>query len=57
MKVNVEYRIKYSDAMNSIVDETEWVTVDNKKMQIVKKILRGVKGINRILVDLIEKEG
>jgi len=50
-------QIKYTPSMNTVVDSTEWVTVDGKKMQIVNKILRGVKEINRILIDLIEQEG
>lgn len=39
-----------------VVDNAKWVTVDGRIMQIVKKLYRGVQSINRILIDLIEKE-
>jgi hypothetical protein len=49
-------QIKYTPANYLVVENAQWVVVDGKTMQIVKKILRGVQNINRILVDLIEKE-
>jgi hypothetical protein len=49
-------QIEYTPANVIIVDSTKWVTVDNRTMQIVKKIYRGIQLINRILIDLIEKE-
>jgi hypothetical protein len=49
-------QIKYTPENITIVDNVEWVIVDGKKMQFIKKILRGVQNINRILVDLKEKE-
>jgi len=49
-------QIEYLPENVTVVDNSKWVEVDGKKMQIVKKTLRGVKTLNRILVDLIEKE-
>lgn len=49
-------QIKYSDETIEIIDKTLWVEVDGKKMEIVKKTLRGVKDINRILCDLKQIE-
>ena len=48
-------QIKNTPRNVTIVENTKWVDVDGKDMQIVKKILRGVPIINRILVDLIER--
>lgn len=48
-------QIKYTVANENTVDTAQYVVVDNRVMQIIKKILRGVKPINRILIDLIEK--
>ncbi len=48
-------QIKYTEDNLNAVDNAKWVEVDGRIMQIVKKILRGVQTINRILVDLIEK--
>lgn len=49
-------QIEYTTTNITVVDSAKWVEVDNRDMQIVKKIYRGVKSLNRILVDLIEKE-
>jgi hypothetical protein len=49
-------QIAYNVDNLSTVDNAKWVEVDGKTMQIVNKKLRGVKEINRILVDLMEKE-
>ena len=49
-------QIAFSEDNLSTVNNAIWVEVDGKVMQIVKRILRGVKNINRILIDLIEKE-
>lgn len=49
-------QIEYTDD-NLILSDTAYeVTVDDKTMEIKKKILRGVPDLNRILLDLIEKE-
>lgn len=49
-------QIKYTPENITVVDSAKWVSVDNRKMKIIKKLYRGVQGINRILVDLIEEE-
>ena len=49
-------QIKHTPENVTIVENTQYVIVDSKRMQIVKRILRGVKNINRILVDMVEKE-
>lgn len=51
-RVQVKYTITNLDA----VERAKWVEVDGKKLEVVKKILRGVPNINRILVDLNELE-
>lgn len=52
-------QIKYTVANLDLVDNTKWLVVDGKKMSILKVIPRGVKPLNRILLDLREegKEG
>lgn len=49
-------QLKYTDENITIIDNAESVEVDGKTMDIRKRILRGVPEINRILLDLIEKE-
>lgn len=49
-------QIKYTVANLGVVENAKKIFVDGKEMQIEKKTLRGVKNINRILIDLIEKE-
>ena len=51
-RVQIEFTIANLD----IVDRAEYVHVDNKIMEISDFILRGVQSINRILIDMIEKE-
>lgn len=56
---DVRVQIKYTPQYLTIVDDAEssgFVVIDNKTMTIRSRILRGVKAINRILIDLIEKE-
>lgn len=48
-------QIKHTPENVTIVENVEWVDVDGKDMQVTKKTLRGVPTINRILVDLIER--
>ena len=38
------------------VNDTIYVTIDDKEMEIRKTMMRGVPELNRILIDLIEKE-
>jgi hypothetical protein len=40
----------------TILNSTKWIMVDDRKMQIINRLPRGVQTINRILIDLIEKE-
>lgn len=49
-------QIEYSTRNIEILDITDHVIVDNKILEIKKKILRGVRELNRILLDLIERE-
>ena len=49
-------QIKYSTANLTIVEDTEYVEVDSKILTIRSKIFRGVQNLNRIILDLIEKE-
>jgi hypothetical protein len=47
-------QIKYLPSLETVVDNAKWVEVDNRRLQVVKKIIRGVQTVNRILVDLEE---
>jgi hypothetical protein len=49
-------QVKYDPDNLYAVDNADYVIVDEKKMNIKKRVLRGVQNINRILVDLIEEE-
>jgi hypothetical protein len=49
-------QVKYTDANLSTIEGAEYVLVDDKTMTIRSKTLRGVQNINRIILDLIEKE-
>ena len=49
-------QIKHTATNLNIVDNTEYVEIDNKVLTIKSKILRGVQNLNRIILDLIEKE-
>jgi len=56
---DVRVQIEYTPENLTIVDDAEedgYVIVDGKTMTIRSRILRGVQTINRILIDLIEKE-
>ena len=48
-------QIEYTPENESIVDGSDSVVVDNKTMKINKRMPRGVKEINRILIDLKEE--
>jgi hypothetical protein len=48
-------QVKNTPRNVTVIENVEWVDVDGKDMQIVKKILRGVPTVNRILVDLMER--
>lgn len=49
-------QIKYTPENITVVDTAKWVIVDGKVMTVKDKILRGVKNINRILLNLIERD-
>jgi len=49
-------QIEYTPENLATVNSAIYVTVDEKEMEIRKKMMRGVQNINRILLDLIEKE-
>jgi hypothetical protein len=53
---DVRVQIEFTIANLDIVDRSVYVHVDNKVMEIKNFILRGVQSINRILIDMIEKE-
>lgn len=49
-------QIEYTPSNITVVDHAAYVLIDAKKFDVRKKILRGVKEINRILIDLIERQ-
>lgn len=49
-------QIEYTDTNVTIVDTAEYVEVDGRKMDIRKTIPRGVNEINRLLLDLVERD-
>lgn len=53
---DVRIQIEYTEANLAVADDAIEVLVDNKVTEIKSKILRGVQNINRIILDLMEKE-
>lgn len=53
---DVRVQIEFTVANLDTVDNAVYVHVDDKIMEIKNFILRGVQSINRILIDMIEKE-
>ena len=49
-------QIKHTPENVTVVEDAIKVIVDGKTMKIKNKILRGVKELNRILIDLVEEE-
>ena len=49
-------QIKYTNTNLNLADNAEYIVVDNKIMTVKSKILRGVQNLNRIILDLIERE-
>lgn len=49
-------QIEVTDEMEAILDKTRDILVDNRLMEIRKRLYRGVKNINRVLLSLIEKQ-
>lgn len=55
---DVRIQIKYQSGTISMLDNTEYIVVDGKKVEEKKRILRGVPTIYRVLIDciILEKE-
>ena len=49
-------QVKYTDSMITILDDMEHVIVDGRTMEVQSVIPRGVPSLNRILINLIERE-
>lgn len=49
-------QVKYTPELLTELEKTEYVTVDEKDFEIKSKIYRGVPELNRVLIDLIERE-
>lgn len=49
-------QIEYTPTNITVVDKTTYVLLDGKKFDVRKKILRGVKEINRVILDMIERK-
>lgn len=49
-------QVKYTSELITELDRTDYVVVDEKNFEINSKIYRGVPELNRVLIDLIEKE-
>ena len=55
---DVRIQIKKASGIIEMLDSTEYIIVDEKKVEEKSRILRGVKEINRVLIDciLLDKE-
>lgn len=49
-------QVEYSDSNVTVLDNAEYITVDGRDFEIKSKIYRGVPELNRIIVDLKERE-
>jgi hypothetical protein len=49
-------QIKYTQDNITILDNTKWVEVDGKSLEIKSRDMRGVPQVNRILLTLIEND-
>jgi len=49
-------QIEYTVSNNNLVDNARFIIVDGKEMKVDDKRYRGVPSINRILVDLYERD-
>lgn len=56
MEGDARVQIKYSTKNLDIIDRTEFVTLDSRKMQIQTVTPLGVPELNRIAISLIEEE-
>jgi hypothetical protein len=48
-------QVEYTPGNITVIDNASYIMVDGKKFDIRKKILRGVKEINRFIIDTIER--
>jgi hypothetical protein len=48
-------QIEYTDINVSVVDHSDYVMIDGSKYDVRKQIPRGVKELNRLLVDCIQR--
>jgi hypothetical protein len=49
-------QVKLTDELVDVISKTRSVRVDNRLMEIKKTLRRGARGLNRILISLIEKD-
>jgi hypothetical protein len=49
-------QVKYTSEILAELERTEYVEVDGKNFEIKSKIYRGVPELNRVIIDLLEKE-
>lgn len=49
-------QVKYTDELLAELERTEYVVVDGKNFEVRSKIYRGVPELNRVLIDLVERE-
>ena len=49
-------QVEYSAQIAAIIDQAQYVMVDDKTLEVSNKIYRGVKELNRIILNLILKE-
>lgn len=48
-------QIEYTDTNVDIVEKTKFVVVDNRELEIKSKYLKGVPELNRIILNLMER--
>lgn len=56
MEGDCTVQIKYTDTVDSMLLATSYVVVDNRVMEIIKVIPRGVPSVNRVIISMLEKE-
>lgn len=49
-------QIAYTPSGVFAAENAEWIEVDEKQLEIKKKIFRGVQTLNRILLDCVERD-
>lgn len=49
-------QLKYTQELLTEIERTDYILVDNKRFEVKSKIYRGVPEINRVILDLIERE-